>query len=105
MSGCYAYEDGHLGLSGITLRQLAGYKGRALVQGVLSLIDEHRPLHVSFVGGDPLVRFRELEELLPEVNRRGIHAQVVTSAFRAILVRSDATVTASNKSLLACEFH
>jgi organic radical activating enzyme len=92
-------------LPGITLRQLADYKGTPLVQGVLSLIDEHRPLHVSFVGGDPLVRFRELEELLPEVNRRGIHAQVVTSAFRAILVRSDATVTASNKSLLACEFH
>lgn len=82
--GCYAYEDGHLGLPGITLRQLADYKGSALVQGVLGLIDEHRPLHVSFVGGDPLVRFRELEELLPEVNRRGIHAQVVTSAFRAI---------------------
>jgi len=73
-----------LGLPGVTLRQLADYKGRALVQGVLSLIDEHRPLHVSFVGGDPLVRFRELEELLPEVNRRGIHAQVVTSAFRPI---------------------
>jgi MoaA/NifB/PqqE/SkfB family radical SAM enzyme len=88
--GCYAYEDGHLGLPGITLRQLADYKGRALVQGALSLLDEHRPLHVSFVGGDPLVRFRELEELLPEVNRRGIHAQLVTSAFRAIPVQWNA---------------
>jgi len=88
--GCYAYEDGHLGLPGITLRQLADYKGSALVQGVLGLIEEHRPLHVSFVGGDPLVRFRELEELLPEVNRRGIHAQVVTSAFRAIPVHWNA---------------
>jgi len=82
--GCYAYEDKHLGLPGITLRQLADYKGRALMQGVLSLIEEHRPLHVSFVGGDPLVRFRELEELLPDINRRGIHSQVVTSAFRII---------------------
>ena len=31
--------------------------------------------------------FRELGELLPEVNRRGIHAQVVTNAFRAIPVQ------------------
>jgi MoaA/NifB/PqqE/SkfB family radical SAM enzyme len=88
--GCYAYEDEHLGLPGITLRQLTDYKGSALVQGALSLIEQHRPLHVSFVGGDPLVRFRELEELLPEVNRRGIHAQLVTSAFRAIPVQWNA---------------
>lgn len=82
--GCYAYDDAHLGLPGITLRQLADYKGSALVQGVLRLIEEHRPLHVSLVGGDPLVRFRELEELLPELDRRGIHVQLVTSAFRPI---------------------
>ena len=82
--GCYAYEDGHLGVPGLTLRQLADYKGSALVEGALRLIDEHRPLHVSLVGGDPLVRFRELEELLPELERRGIHVQLVTSAFRPI---------------------
>jgi MoaA/NifB/PqqE/SkfB family radical SAM enzyme len=82
--GCYAYEEGHLGLPGITLRQLSDYKGSALVQGVLRLVEEHRPLHVSLVGGDPLVRFRELEELLPELDRRGIHVQLVTSAFRPI---------------------
>jgi MoaA/NifB/PqqE/SkfB family radical SAM enzyme len=82
--GCYAYEEGHLGLPGVTLRQLADYKGSALVEGALRLIDEHRPLHVSLVGGDPLVRFRELEELLPELERRGIHVQLVTSAFRPI---------------------
>ncbi|HZL66220.1 MAG TPA: hypothetical protein VFC29_02705, partial [Candidatus Limnocylindrales bacterium] len=63
--GCYAYEPEHLGTPGVTLRQLADYKGSALVKGTLRLIEEHRPLHVSFVGGDPLVRFRELEELLP----------------------------------------
>jgi sulfatase maturation enzyme AslB (radical SAM superfamily) len=54
------------------------------VQGTLRLIDQHRPLHVSLVGGDPMVRYRELEELLPELERRGIHVQLVTSAFRPI---------------------
>ena len=88
--GCYAYEEDHLGIPGVTLRQLADYKDSALVQGTLRLIDEHRPLHVSLVGGDPLVRFRELEELLPELERRGIHVQLVTSAFRQIPVRWNA---------------
>ncbi len=82
--GCYAYEEGHLGVPGLTLRQLSDFKGSALVEGALRLVDEHRPLHVSLVGGDPLVRFRELEELLPELDRRGIHVQLVTSAFRPI---------------------
>ena len=82
--GCYAYEDMHLGLAGVTLRQLADFKGSALVQAVLRLIDEHRPLHVSLVGGDPLVRYRELEELLPQLERRRIYVQLVTSAFRPI---------------------
>ena len=82
--GCYAYDEGHLGSPGITLRQLADYKGRALVQGTLRLIEKHRPLHVSLVGGDPLVRYRELEEILPELHRRGIPVLLVTSAFRPI---------------------
>jgi MoaA/NifB/PqqE/SkfB family radical SAM enzyme len=82
--GCYAYDDDHLGVPGVTLRQLADYKGSALVQGILRLVEEHRPLHVSLVGGDPMVRYRELEELLPELDRRGIHVQLVTSAFRTI---------------------
>jgi MoaA/NifB/PqqE/SkfB family radical SAM enzyme len=54
------------------------------VQNTLRLIDEYRPLHVSIVGGDPLVRFRELEEILPELDRRGIFVLLVTSAFRPI---------------------
>ena len=82
--GCYAYEDAHLGLPGVTLRQLADFKGNALVQNTLRLIDEYRPLHVSLVGGDPLVRFRELEAILPELDRRGIPVLLVTSAFRTI---------------------
>jgi sulfatase maturation enzyme AslB (radical SAM superfamily) len=63
---------------------LADFRGSSLVQRVLDLIDKHRPLHVSLVGGDPLVRYRELEELLPRLDRRGIHVQLVTSAFRPI---------------------
>ncbi len=82
--GCYAYDDAHLGSSGVTLRQLSDSKGSELVQGVLRLVDEHHPVHVSLVGGDPLVRYRELEQLLPELERRGIYVQVVTSAFRRI---------------------
>jgi MoaA/NifB/PqqE/SkfB family radical SAM enzyme len=81
--GCYAFEDGHVG-EGINLRQLSDRRGEALVQGVLELVDRHRPLHLSIVGGDPLVRFRELEILLPLLEKRGIHVQVVTSAFREI---------------------
>ena len=79
--GCYAYEDAHLG-GLVTLRQLSDHKGSDLVQKTLALVDEYKPLHLSIVGGDPLVRYRELEELLPELARRDIHVQVVTSAFR-----------------------
>jgi MoaA/NifB/PqqE/SkfB family radical SAM enzyme len=80
--GCYAYEEGHVG--GISLRQLQDKRGEELVQGVLALVDEYRPLHLSIVGGDPLVRHREVTQLLPLLQSRGIHVQVVTSAFRPI---------------------
>jgi sulfatase maturation enzyme AslB (radical SAM superfamily) len=50
----------------------------------MALIDRHRPLHVSIVGGEPLVRFRELNTILPMLAERGIHTQVVTSAVRPI---------------------
>lgn len=79
--GCYAYEDNHLG-GGTTLRQLRDFKGDALINGVLEVVDHHRPLHLSIVGGDPLVRYRELEVLVPQLLERGIHVQIVTSAFR-----------------------
>jgi MoaA/NifB/PqqE/SkfB family radical SAM enzyme len=79
--GCYAYDDAHLG-GGITLRQLSDHKGEDLIRGVLEVVDRLEPLHLSIVGGDPLVRYRELEVLLPQLVERGIHVQVVTSAFR-----------------------
>lgn len=81
--GCYAYEAGHLG-GGVGLRSLADFKGDALVEGILDVVDREKPLHLSLVGGDPLVRYRELEKLLPQLVARGIHVQVVTSAFRPI---------------------
>lgn len=81
--GCYAFDAAHLGGSG-ELRQLSDFKGPQLVAKILALIDERKPLHVSLVGGDPLVRYRELELLLPQIESRGIHTQIVTSAFRII---------------------
>jgi organic radical activating enzyme len=83
--GCYAYEDKHLG-GGLTLRQLRDFKGDDLVRGVVDVVDQLKPLHVSLVGGDPLVRYRELEIIVPKLIDRGVHVQVVTSAFRQIPV-------------------
>jgi organic radical activating enzyme len=81
--GCYAFDAAHLG-SETGLRQLSDFKGPELVKNILSIVDREKPLHVSLVGGDPLVRHRELDMLLPELEARGIHTQVVTSAFRVI---------------------
>jgi sulfatase maturation enzyme AslB (radical SAM superfamily) len=81
--GCYAYGDEHLG-GGVTLRGLADYKGDELVTRFMALVDRHKPLHVSIVGGEPLVRYRELGRILPRLSERGIHTQLVTSAVRPI---------------------
>jgi MoaA/NifB/PqqE/SkfB family radical SAM enzyme len=56
--GCYAYGDDHLGGGGVTLRGMADYKGDELVSRFMALVDRHKPLHVSIVGGEPLVRYR-----------------------------------------------
>src|SRR5258708_2970162 len=81
--GCYAYEEGHLG-GEITLRQLNDRKGQALIDGVVEIVDRLKPLHLSIVGGDPLVRHRELEAMIPILLSRNIHVQIVTSAFRPL---------------------
>jgi MoaA/NifB/PqqE/SkfB family radical SAM enzyme len=81
--GCYAYGDDHLG-GDVTLREVRDFKGQELVDGVLRLIEKHRPLHLSIVGGEPLVRYKELDTLLPILAARGIHTQLVTSAVREI---------------------
>lgn len=81
--GCYAYEDVHLN-NGATLRQLSDYRGDSLVEGILALVRRYRPLHISIVGGEPLVRYRELDALLPRLERMKLEVQLVTSAVRPI---------------------
>ncbi len=77
--GCYAFGDDHLG-GGVTLRELNDLRGDALVEGVLGLVRKHKPMHVSLVGGEPLIRHRELSRILPEISRTGAFTLVVTSA-------------------------
>ena len=76
--GCYAYGDTHLG-NGITLRELHDLRGDALVEGVLNLVRLHRPMHVSLVGGEPMIRHRELDRILPALSEMKVFAMVVTS--------------------------
>ncbi|MBV9300928.1 MAG: radical SAM protein [Acidobacteriaceae bacterium] len=78
--GCYAYGDSHLGEGSVNLRSLRDFRGDDLVNGILQLVEEHQPLQVSLVGGEPLIRHRELSRVLPELSRRGIYTLVVTSA-------------------------
>lgn len=81
--GCYAYGAEHLG-GERTLSDLADLKGQALVDGLIGAVDRFNPLHVSLVGGEPLVRYRELNIVLPRLADRGLYVQVVTSAVRPI---------------------
>jgi hypothetical protein len=66
------------------LAKLERSKGPGPIDGVLELVDRARPLHLSLVGGDPLVRYREVEAVIPQLLHRGIHVRVVTSAFRLL---------------------
>ena len=81
--GCYAYGDEHLG-GGAVLRQVSDFRGKELVDGVMQLVDAYRPVHVSLVGGEPLVRFKEVGEILPQIEARDMYIQLVTSAVRPI---------------------
>jgi organic radical activating enzyme len=81
--GCYAYGNDHLG-GGLVLKGVRDFKGQELIDGILRIVDAYRPLHVSLVGGEPLVRHTELTALLPLLEARNIHTQVVTSAVRPI---------------------
>jgi len=77
--GCYAYGETHLG-GGTTLRDLSDFHGNALIDGVLELVRKHKPMHVSLVGGEPLIRHRELSRILPVLSEMGVFTLVVTSA-------------------------
>jgi MoaA/NifB/PqqE/SkfB family radical SAM enzyme len=81
--GCYAYGDSHLG-GGVTLSELKDLRGDDLVQGVLGLVRKHKPLHVSLVGGEPMVRHRELDRIIPALSGMGVFTLVVTSGVIAI---------------------
>jgi sulfatase maturation enzyme AslB (radical SAM superfamily) len=76
--GCYAYNDTHLG-AGLVLRELSDLRGDDLVEGVIRLVKKHRPLHVSLVGGEPMIRHRELSRILPHLVGMGVWPMVVTS--------------------------
>jgi organic radical activating enzyme len=81
--GCYAYGDNHLG-GETTLRELSDFRGDSLVDGVVNLVRRHRPLHVSLVGGEPMIRHRELDRILPALSEMGVFTMVVTSGVIAI---------------------
>src|SRR5579859_212259 len=76
--GCYAYGDSHLGGEKL-LRELPDLRGYALVEAVLDLVRKRQPMHVSLVGGEPLVRHRELSAILPALSAMNIFTLVVTS--------------------------
>src|ERR1700740_3458214 len=81
--GCYAYGDDHLG-GETTLRELRDFRGDSLIDGVIDLVRKHRPLHVSLVGGEPMIRHRELDRILPLLSEMGVFTMVVTSGVIAI---------------------
>jgi MoaA/NifB/PqqE/SkfB family radical SAM enzyme len=80
--GCYAFQPEHV--SGAPLESLADHQGGDLVDGIKDLIRREKPLVVYLVGGEPLVRYRELDALLPDLGRQGLAVHVVTSAVRPI---------------------
>ena len=80
--GCYAYGDDHLG-GDVTLRagpRLQGPGARSTASSRSSI--EHKPLHVSIVGGEPLVRYRELNDD-PAAARRARHLHAARHERRA----------------------
>ncbi len=81
--GGYAYGENHLG-GNATLRELNDLRGDALVDGVLHLVRRHKPIHVSLVGGEPMMRHRELSSILPALSAMGVFSMVVTSGVIAI---------------------
>jgi MoaA/NifB/PqqE/SkfB family radical SAM enzyme len=80
--GCYAYQPNHV--SGVGLESVADLSGEPLIAGVLALVKERKPLALFVVGGEPLVRVKELSRILPEVCKRGILVEVITSGVIAI---------------------
>ena len=59
--------------------------GRTLIDALLALVREIRPIYVSIVGGEPLVRLRDLDSLLAQISRMGVTVRLVSRAVRPIL--------------------
>ena len=62
------------------MRGVRDFRGESLINGILQLVRKHRPVHVSLVGGEPMVRRKELDQVLPTLGQMGIHTLLVTSA-------------------------
>lgn len=75
--GCYARADTH---AAGAAPKTADLRRDDLIAGIGRLVDRHNPIHVSLVGGEPLLRRDELDVVLPDLSRRGIVTMVVTSA-------------------------
>ncbi len=71
---------------GQRMDEVAEWRGEELVRRVMARVGRYRPLHVSFVGGEPLIRHRELASLIPRLDKLGIEIQVVTSGVLPIPV-------------------
>ncbi len=76
--GCYAYDSRHMN-NGHSIRELIEWQGKDLVAKFLALARRSRPVHISIVGGEPLIRHREITELLPYLDAIGIEVQIVSS--------------------------
>jgi organic radical activating enzyme len=87
----------------MTLRSVADHKGDELVDRVIRIVRKYRPLHLSIVGGEPLVRFRELNELLPKLSTMGVNTQLVTSAVRTIRTTLNLTANLEDR-VVPCQF-
>jgi len=76
--GCYAFHPEHV--SGRSLNSISDFTGDELVERVLALVRKKRPVGLFLVGGEPLVRLRELRRLVPELSAMGVTTEIVTSA-------------------------
>ena len=80
MSRLLRIRGWHLAFGRGKFAQPFRFQRRRVNCAVLRLVEEYKPMHLSIVGGDPLVRYRELEVLLPQLVK-SMKVQVVTSAF------------------------
>ena len=102
--GCYAYGGDHLG-GDVTLRELRDYKGPELVGDDVRAPRQVPPApRVDCRRASRLVRYRELNEILPRMAERGIYTQLVTSAVRPIPRRVGAPCAGCRSSFRSTAF-